>query len=284
MHFLNLSDFNSQQLTEIFTLSENNLAENNPADKQPLLGKTIVLFFPDSSIRTRISFEKAVHDLGGQAILFPPTSLDKPEALQDVMGYIRNWASMIIVRHNNDERIQKMAAHSLVPVINAMSSYCHPCEILSDLFAIKRQRPDFAELRYTFVGAKGNILQSWVNAAKAFDFQLKHVAPISEKLAIQDSHYQFSEQLDEQLPQTDVLLTDSLPLHLKNDQYYSRYQITKRRIDMLPADALFNPCPPFFRGEEVSSEAISSDRFVGYEFKESLLTVQKAIIEYCLTR
>ncbi|TCS41031.1 ornithine carbamoyltransferase [Reinekea marinisedimentorum] len=277
MNFLNLSDFTAAQLQEVFAL-----AEQNAANPKPLAGKTAVLFFPESSIRTRITFEKAVVELGGQPILFPPESLDKPEALHDVAGYIQNWASLVIVRHNSHSRISQLAAHSSIPVINAMSSHNHPCEIVSDLFAIRKLNPGFDKLRYTFVGACGNILQSWLNAATVFGFPLTHVAPASEKLDTEAANYHFTEQLEPALANTDVLLTDPLPARLKGDLYYSRYQITQRRIEMLPANALFNPCPPFYRGEEVSEEAIKSPVFVGYNFKASLLPVQKAVIQYCL--
>lgn len=277
MNFLNLNDFRAAQLKEVFAL-----AEQDAVSQKPLAGKTAVLFFPESSIRTRLTFEKAVHQLGGQAILFPPESLDKPEALIDVIGYIQNWASLVIIRHTNYQRICELASHATIPVINAMSSHNHPCEILTDLFAIKKLKPNAEQLRYTFVGANGNILQSWVNAAEVFGFQLKHVAPESERLSTESENYQFTGQLEPVLADTDVLLTDPLPSRLKSDLYFSRYQITKRRIEMLPAGALFNPCPPFYRGEEVSEEAIRSAAFVGYEFKADLLPVQKAIIQYCL--
>lgn len=277
MHFLNLLNFNTEQFQQIFSLAD----QQDRTDK-PLAGKTAVLFFPESSIRTRITFEKAVHELGGQAILFPPESLDKPEALEDVIGYIQQWASVVIVRHSDLEVINKLASQSEIPVINAMTSQNHPCEIITDLYALKKRGVDLNSMCCTFTGPNGNILKSWVNASAVFGFQLNHAAPASERVDTDQPTYLFTETLDDILFETDVLLTDSLPERLKNEDYYRQYQITAERINCLPKGALLNPCPPFFRGQEVSKEAIASEHFVGYEFKKDLLTVQKAIVQYCM--
>src|SRR6056297_516602 len=92
-----------------------------------LKGKTIVLFFPSSSIRTRVTFEKGVHQLGAQVILFPSETLDKKEDIRDVMGYLDQWANGVIVRHHDIQRIEQMACYSKHPVINAMTGVNHPC-------------------------------------------------------------------------------------------------------------------------------------------------------------
>lgn len=110
--------------------------------------KSLILFFPSSSIRTRVTFEKGIHLLGGQPILFPNEALDKKEDLRDVCGYLNNWADVIVVRHRNIPILEQLAKYSRVPVINAMTDVNHPCEILTDIYALSKIRKDFIKDKY----------------------------------------------------------------------------------------------------------------------------------------
>ncbi len=100
------------------------------------------MFFPNSSIRTRATFEKGIYQLGGHPILFPTETLDKKEDLRDVCGYLNNWADIVIVRHKDIGVIEKMAEYLNVPVINAMTDCNHPCEILTDMYTFSKIRED----------------------------------------------------------------------------------------------------------------------------------------------
>ena len=265
MNLLSISDLSPEELDSIFTLSREMDCQET---LQPLKGKTILLFFPESSIRTRITFEMAVRQLGGEVIIFPPSSLDKRESIKDVAGYVENWVDAVILRHPDIEVIQSLAKNCGTPVINAMSRENHPCEILSDLFSLSEIRPDYLDLNYVFVGDEGNICNSWKNAAELLNLKLTQIKP--------------PRNLEESLPSADIILCDSLSEELRNEDYISSYQITEKRMDMARPGALLNTCPPFFRGEEVSADVIDSPFFVGYEFKKNLLKVQKAIILFCL--
>ncbi|MBI9010693.1 MAG: peptide transporter [Clostridiales bacterium] len=278
MNLLKINDFDEKQISDIFNLTDMLQKQN----KQILKGKTLVLFFPESSIRTRITFEKGITDLGGTCILFPPTTLDKRESLEDVIKYIENWADAVIVRHSDYRKIEELSIHSSIPVINAMSSINHPCEILSDLYSISREIPDYRGLTYTFVGELGNISNSWRIASEVLKFRLNHVCVKGNEIKLDDEYYRFTTDLEKVLQSSDVILTDPLSKELKTDEYINKYQITLERMKLTKPNALLNPCPPFYRGEEVSADVIDSDYFVGHNFKKNLLSVQQAIILYCL--
>ncbi|REE69651.1 ornithine carbamoyltransferase [Paenibacillus taihuensis] len=283
MNLLDVDQISAKQINDIFVLADS-LRLNNEGSSTLLAGKTFVLFFPETSIRTRVTFEKGIKELGGECILFPPETLDKREALRDLMNYLNNWVDGIIVRHSSYSIIQELAAQSVMPVINAMTSENHPCEILSDLYTISRQRENFRELAYTFVGPPGNICRSWANVASVMNLQFNHVCAQGYQLGASSANYKFHTELEDILVHSDVILTDSLPMDLQSDEYISKYQITLERMKMTKSNAILNPCPPFFRGEEVSGDAISSDYFVGYSFKKNLLYVQLAIVLYCLMK
>lgn len=279
MNLLRITDLSEAQVLEIFQLADK---LGNDSAKRELAGKTAVLFFPESSIRTRITFEKAIADMGGHSIVFPPSTLDKREELEDVIKYIENWADFVVVRHSDFSKVSGLAKYSAIPVINAMTSENHPCEILSDLYALRSIRKDYRELAYTFVGEKGNISRSWAEAAKVLRLKLRHVCTLGNEIMEDNDYYSFHTELEEVLPLSDIILTDPLSAGIKTKEYIDKYQITLERMKKTREASMLNPCPPFYRGEEVSVEVIASDYFVGYGFKKSLLHVQQAIIMYCL--
>ena len=114
-----IDDFSKEEIYEIFKLADE--FADDVSQVNPLEGKTVVLFFPESSLRTRVTFEKGIQELGGKTILFPPEALDKKEKIQDVIGYLENWVDAAIVRHSDIRIVKSMAEHARIPVINAMT-------------------------------------------------------------------------------------------------------------------------------------------------------------------
>lgn len=277
MNLLDINDLSSQQITDIFHLSDRLRLKN---DRNSLVGKTFILFFPESSLRTRITFEKGIKELGGECVLFPPETLDKREKLSDVINYLENWADGVIIRHPDLSKIRELSYQSSIPIINAMTSHNHPCEILSDLYTISRQRENFKELVYTFVGPAGNICRSWADVADVMNLNFNHVCTSDHNLGKDSLNYRFHTEVEDILMKSDVVLTDSLPEKIRSEEYIDKYQITLERMKLTKKNAILNPCPPFFRGEEISEDAISSNYFVGYSFKKNLLYVQQAIVLY----
>ena len=117
-HLIRLSDFGEKGIYEVFRLADELRAGKH---REALQGKTAVLFFPSASLRTRVTFEKGVAALGGQPILFPPETLDKKEDLKDVAGYLANWADLLVIRHRDIRLLERLAANSACPVVNAMT-------------------------------------------------------------------------------------------------------------------------------------------------------------------
>ena len=272
-HFVQLSDLTAQDIKEIFALADSLAAGGH---QNALRGKTVVMFFPESSIRTRVTFEKGIYKLGGQSILFSPETLDKREALDDVFGYLNNWSDLVVVRHSDIGIIEEIARHSAVPVVNAMTKVNHPCEILSDLYALSKIRKDFTKDKFLFVGTRGNIGLTWKEASEIFGFSLEQCCPKGYEV----EGLKTCDNISEAIVGKDLICTDSLPGDAV--EAFKNCQVTEAALKLANPGALLNPCPPFFRGEEVSSDAISSDHFVGYEFKQALLSVQQAIMLFLL--
>lgn len=272
-NLVDLLILNKEDIFEIFHIADK-IQEGK--FKGFLNGKSIVLFFPNTSIRTRVTFEKGIYLLGGQPILFPTETLDKKEKLEDVCGYLNNWADALIVRHKDMDIIRKLVQYSTVPIINAMTDINHPCEIISDMYSLSKIRDDFTKDKYLFCGKSGNIGLSWREAANVIGFELAQCCPKGYEM----EGVQVFRDIKEAVKGKDIICTDSLPADILGD--FEHYQITKEIMDMANENAILNPCPPFYRGEEVSEDVIDSDYFVGYHFKKYLLEVQQAIMIYCL--
>ncbi|MBQ5311099.1 MAG: peptide transporter [Oscillospiraceae bacterium] len=274
-HLIRLSDLDMTEVGEIFEICDD---IQKGKYENFLKGKTIVMFFPSSSIRTRITFEKGIYLLGGQSVLFSPDTLDKKEDLRDVAGYLNNWADVLIVRHKDMAVIEKIADNSSVPVINALTDINHPCEMLSDMYALNKMRKGVKNYKFLFCGTNGNIGRAWKEASELFGFELEQCCSEGYELEGVKAHHDIREAIIGK----DIICTDALPSDAVED--FKNCRVTREIMDMANCGALLDPCPPFYRGEEVSDDVIDSDYFVGYGFKKYLLPVQQAIMIYCMTK
>ncbi len=272
-NLIRLTDLSLKEIEEIFAIADS-LTKREYTNI--LFGKTVVMLFPSTSIRTRITFEKGIHLLGGQVILFPSETLDKKEDLRDVIGYLNQWADLVVVRHKEIKVLEQLAECAKVPIINAMTDENHPCEMLSDLYALSKIREDFRKDKYLFCGADGNIGRAWKEAAKVMNFELSQCCKQGFELAGVAVYH----DIREAVVGKDIICTDSLPKECFDT--LEQLQVTKEIMGKANKNAVLNSCPPFYRGEEVSADVIESEYFVGYEFKKCLLEIQQAIMIYCM--
>ena len=272
-NLLRLTDLQASDTYEIF-----HIVDDINAGKYDgfLREKSVALFFPAASIRTRVTFEKGIWLFGGQPILFPGDALDKREVTRDVFGYLNNWADLVIIRHKDIRLLEEAAKYADVPIINAMTDVNHPCEILSDLYSLSKSREDFIHDQYLFCGKNGNIGLAWKEASEVLGFELSQCCGAGYEMdGVQVFH-----EIETAVRGKDIICTDSLTTEELDD--FKGCQVTREVMDMANKNAVLNPCPPFYRGEEVSADAIESEYFVGYAFKKNLLVVQQAVMVWCL--
>ena len=264
-HVLGLSEWTVSDLDALFRV-----AGEYAQGRGPLVEGCAALFFPPSSFRTRVCFERGASLMGLQPITLPTETLDEPEALADVAGYLAQWADVIVVRHPRFTVLQELAAADVLPVVNAMTDVNHPCEVLSDLYALS-VNSDPVQLRYLFVGVDGNISRAWQEAAGAFGITLVQCCP--PNLASPGAVW--AGDLREAVRSADVIITDGPGPHA---DAMAPYRVTADVLREADQGVRLLPCPPFVRGREVSADAIASPAFVGHDFKASLLPVQQAVL------
>jgi len=268
-HLLRLDDWTPDDADAVFSLARAYQDGNGPA-----LGGAAAMFFPPASLRTRASFERGASLAGMQPIVFPPESLDKDEALGDVAEYLAQFVDVLVVRHPDLGVLDALAAAGALPVINAMTSENHPCEVLADVWALS-QDTDVATMRVRFVGADGNIARAWAEASRLFGFDLVQSCPAG--LATPGTTW--TDDLSAAIVDADVVVTDGPGRHAAA---LSPYRITADVLSRAPSHVRFAPCPPFVRGRELSADALTSRAFVGHGAKRALLPVQQAVVAHCL--
>lgn len=168
------------------------------------------------------------------------------------------------------------ARYADVPVINAMTDKNHPCEILTDLYSLSKIRDDFIHDKYLFCGKNGNIGLAWKEASEVLGFELSQCCSAGYEMDGVNVYH----QIETAVRGKEIICTDSLSAEDLDD--FKDCQVTRKVMSLANENAVLNPCPPFYRGEEVSADAIESDYFVGYAFKKNLLVVQQAVMVWCM--
>ena len=266
---IRLDDWSSDDIDQVFAL-----AGAYSDGRGPLTSGCAVMFFPPTSLRTRVTFERGASLMGMQPIVLPSTTLDKDESLSDVAGYLDNWADIVVARHGDLGVVEALSAAGGVPVVNAMTDANHPCEVLADLFALRSERP-LQDQRFLFVGADGNISRAWQEATRVLGLDLVQCCPDG----LQSPGARWDGDLTTAICAADVVLTDGPGRHA---QQLEPYRVTAALLDTAPVGVRLAPCPPFVREREVSTDAVAHPSFVGHRFKQALLPVQQAVMAHCL--
>lgn len=269
-----------------------NLADELKSKKQegivykPLMDKTVITSFPPTSLRTRISFEAGIFQLGAQSINLP-INFDGREPIEDIVGYLNSLIDCLIIRHPDQELIERIGEISKFPIINAMSKKFHPCEILSDLQKIRELRKDLSSLKFVFIGEGANISNTWFTAAARLNLNIIQVCPPGYEIDKEILNFAaanskgmvgVTNNIEEGLADADIILTDGWPPEQEAIEKFKPYRISLDKLRLADKMCIVNPCPPFTRGHEIDDEVINSRHFIGYNAKENLLHMQKAVL------
>ena len=261
----------------------------------PLSGKLLAMIFEKSSTRTRVSFEAGMYQLGGHAIFMSPrdSHLGRGEPIEDSARVISSMADGILIRTFGHDRIETLAQHSCVPVINGLSDLLHPCQLLADMQTWFEQRGDIAGASVAWIGDGNNMCHSYINAAIRFGFDLRIACPPGhqpdadlvqsggERISVHETALEAAQNAD--LVVTDVWA--SMGQEEEQEQRlhsFADYQVNKTVMQAANTDALFMHCLPAHRDEEVSTEVLESPQSVVWQEAENRLHAQKALLEFLL--
>jgi ornithine carbamoyltransferase len=249
------------------------------------------MWFFGNGFRNRLAFEIGARSMGAD-VTYIPGDLGTHEPIEAVGQYLSNWFSLLVVRAKCHDDLLRLADHARIPVVNARTSFNHPCEVLGDLHYIRRIRGSLEGLRVVFVGAIDNVCRSWFEAAVRFPIRVVQVCPqpwaigsleIAELRREAKGELRVSQDLENEIDGADVLYTDCWPKNEDRDAVriaFVPFQIQKHHVEKLSPTGFYLPCPPVTQGEEVSAASLESPLYQNIAAKEHLLHVQSSILEF----
>ena len=295
-HFLTLLDFSPEELQGLLQrASEMKRAHRAGEDLRRFPGRVLAMIFAKSSTRTRVSFEAGMAQLGGHAMFLSPqdTQLGRGEPIEDSARVISSMVDVVMIRTFGHDIVERFAAHSSVPVINALTDDYHPCQLLADMQTWQEHRGPMAGKTAAWVGDGNNMCQSYINAARQFDFQLRIACPegfepAPELLAANAERVQLTRDPVEAVRGADLVVTDVWASMGQEEEQQARarafapYQVNEALMAHAAGDALYLHCLPAHRGEEISAGLMDAPDTVIWDEAENRLHAQKALLEFLL--
>ncbi|MBF0469817.1 MAG: ornithine carbamoyltransferase [Gammaproteobacteria bacterium] len=295
-HFLSLLDLSSDTLNQLILRAIELKAELKQGKASQTLGqKTLGMIFDKSSTRTRVSFEVGMTQMGGHAIFLSgrDTQLGRGEPLEDSAKVLSRMVDIILIRTFSQQALETFAAHSQVPVINALTDAFHPCQLLADVQTYHEHRGPIEGKKVAWIGDGNNMCHSYINAAVRFGFHLtiatpKGYEPQPEVVKNGNGAVTLCHDPHQAASAADLVTTDVWASMGQEEEQKQRerdfagFMVDEALMAEAAEDALFLHCLPAHRGEEVSSGVIDGSQSVVWDQAENRLHAQKALLEYLL--
>ncbi|RLB67266.1 MAG: ornithine carbamoyltransferase [Deltaproteobacteria bacterium] len=296
-NFLDLAQWSRRDLDGVLALAAELKAD--PAKfSQSLAGKSLAMIFKKSSTRTRVSFEVGMFQLGGQAIFMSSThtQVGRGEPLEDTARVLSRYVDGIMIRTYEHAEVETLAQYATVPVINGLTDFFHPCQVLTDIFTIQEHLGiSLSGLKVAYIGDGNNMANSWINAALQFGFDLKIAAPdgyepdaiLLERVRQQAAGGGQVSVVNNPLiaaQEAQVLNTDVWASMGQEEEAESRrqvfagYQINEDLLKVAAPEAMVLHCLPAHRGEEITAETFERFQDLIFTQAENRLHVQKALL------
>ena len=302
-HFLDLSDLPAETLRGILAESRRMKAARRPGDgrgraeaDRPLAGRVLAMVFDRPSTRTRISFDVAMRQLGGETIMLTgkEMQLGRGETIADTARVLSRYVDAVMIRTLDHDSVTELARHADVPVINGLTRLSHPCQVMADVLTFEERRGPIEGRKIAWTGDANNVLASWVHACERFRFSLHVATPpeLAVRPAVADwakargADVRFTHDPQEAVEDADCVVTDTW-VSMGDDEAERRhnllrpYQVDARLMARARPDAVFMHCLPAHRGEEVTAEVMDGPQSVVFDEAENRLHAQKGILAWC---
>ena len=295
-HFLTLLDLSPAELNQLIERAiELKKMQKSYTIFEPMKNRTLGMIFEKSSTRTRVSFEAAMTQCGGSSIFLSPrdTQLGRGEPVEDTARVLSGMVDCVMIRTFEHSKIETFAQYASVPVINALTDDYHPCQLLADVQTFVEERGSIQNKIVTWVGDGNNMCNSYINAARQFDFKLrvscpKGFEPNQELLDANKDRVEVIHNLQDAVKGSHLVVTDVWASMGQEDEQekraksFSDYQVSPALMDLADKDALFMHCLPAHRGEEISIDMLDDSRSVVWKEAENRLHAQKALLEFLM--
>jgi ornithine carbamoyltransferase len=297
-HFLDLDEIDGPALRGILdcAVETKRRFKAGEGDK-PLPGKTLAMIFEKPSTRTRVSFEVAMQQLGGETVMLSQidTHLGRGETIADTARVLSRYVDAVMIRTTDHGKLLELAEHSSVPVINGLTDRTHPCQLMADVMTFEEHLGPIAGRVVTWAGDGNNMAVSWIHAAARFGFTLRLACPdalrpsaeILDWAAANGGDVQVSDDLDAMVGGCDCLVVDTwVSMNTErgdiNELLLGPYRVDDRVMALAKPEAIFMHCLPAYRDKEMTASVIDGPQSVVWDEAENRLHAQKGILLYCL--
>ncbi|MBL4758281.1 MAG: ornithine carbamoyltransferase [Rhizobiales bacterium] len=300
-HFLDLRDHSPatlrQMLDDASQMKRDWKAGCRAPQRAMFEGLVLAMIFQKPSTRTRISFEVAIRDLGGAAIVLHAQELQlgRGETIADTARILSGYVDAVMIRSSDHKEVLDLARHASIPVINGLTDVSHPCQLMADILTYEEVRGPIAGQKIAWVGDGNNVAHSWIQAAALFDFELTLAVPEGfdpdpgqiEWAKAEGASIQIHRDPVAAVENTQCVVTDTW-ISMGDDEAAARraalapYQVTTDIMSAAKSDAIFMHCLPAHRGEEVTADVIDGPASVVFLEAENRLHAQKAVLHWCL--
>ncbi len=297
-HLLKLMDLSKKEITDILNLADQlKYEKKNGIEHHILKGKTLGMIFQKSSTRTRVSFEVGMYDLGGSALFLSSNDLQigRGEPIADTARVLSGYLDAIMIRTYAQAEVEALAEYGRIPVINGLTDYCHPCQVLADLMTIREQKGMLEGLKLVYVGDGNNMANSLIVGGIKMGMKVATACPDgytpdSEimKWAKENGDYTCTPDVLEAVKDADVVYTDvwaSMGQESEAEKrrlvFEGKYQVNADVMSVAKPNAMVLHCLPAHRGEEITAEVLEAHASEIFTEAENRLHAQKAVLVKC---
>ncbi len=297
-HLLKLSDWSEKEIIETLNLADQlKFEKKNGIEHHLLKGKTLGMIFQKSSTRTRVSFEVGMYDLGGSALFLSSRDLQigRGEPVEDTARVLSRYLDGIMIRTYEQAEVEALAAKGSIPIINGLTDYCHPCQVLADLMTIREHKGILKGLKLVYIGDGNNMANSLIVGGIKMGMKVavacpKGYTPDADimKWAEENGEFTWTENVLEAAKDADVLYTDvwaSMGQEGEAEErkkIFAGYQINSNVMTVAAPDAMVLHCLPAHRGEEITADVLEAHASEIFDEAENRLHAQKAVLVKCM--
>ena len=293
-HFIDIDNFSLRKLDLILSTAKK-LKKNNTRYGKLFNNKSLGLLFQKESTRTRLSFSIGMQKLGGSVIELDLKAIGfgKRESEEDILKTLSCYIDCLMIRNNNHKKIQYYASLNVLPIINGLSDYSHPCQILADIFTLTEKLGKLSNKTICWIGDYNNVLRSLIQTQHLYLFQLNIVMPkkilLKNILKINNTKHskiKFTDNIKNGVMNSDCVMTDAWvsmgERSTKKKSFFKNYQVNDKLMQMAKKNAIFMHCLPAHRNEEVTDSVIDGKQSVVWQQAQNRTYVQQSILNFLL--
>jgi len=295
-HFIDINNFKKTEIDEIIALAKK-IKKNPKKYSSSCKNKTLGLIFEKQSLRTRLSFNVGMQKLGGSVLELQGKDIgfdNKREKAEDVLNVLSQYIDCIMIRNNNHKQIVNLSKENILPIINGLTEYSHPCQILGDFLTLQENFKSYKNLNIVWIGDYNNVLRSLIHLQNIYNFKLNVVVPHqifkhhkNEFLKFKNKNLKYFADPILGVKNSNCIMTDVwVSMGEKNNKikYFKNFTVNKKIMSNASNNAIFMHCLPAKRGKEVTSDVLDGKNSVVLKQAKNRMYIQQAILIYVLKK